>query len=390
MILPYIGLSALLGFLPTLGLLFFTHSPITLFLTWGGCFVLSFLICEGHNRSQGHKQIAASLEEVKQAQAQVEKKLTRIEQNQAQESNSDVLAGELRLLQDVIQTMTTQDLSKPGTTLEGSGGALPQGHGAAEKGTQEGEGAPSEERMLMIAKEALREGRVEMLLQPIVSLPQRKPRAFECYSRLRDKSGTVFTPNDYLKVAVEQDLIRIIDKTLLLRCMQMVQKAIRKKSAAPFFCNLSLMTLKNEGFLRGLLDLIERNKSMLPVLVLELNFQEFSQADEASLKAIRKLAFEGCRFSMDHIDCLDALNFKQLKALKVKYLKLDVQLLLASLRQDSLGQTITALKEQADAMGLDIIVTKIEKEEELVEMLEFQFDFGQGYLFGQPRLIERE
>jgi cyclic-di-GMP phosphodiesterase TipF (flagellum assembly factor) len=33
-----------------------------------------------------------------------------------------------------------------------------------------------------------------------------------------------------------------------------------------------------------------------------------------------------------------------------------------------------------------MIVEKIEHDSDLVELLDFEVDFGQGYLFGEPRL----
>jgi cyclic-di-GMP phosphodiesterase TipF (flagellum assembly factor) len=39
-----------------------------------------------------------------------------------------------------------------------------------------------------------------------------------------------------------------------------------------------------------------------------------------------------------------------------------------------------------DSAGIDLIVEKIETEQMLVELLEYSIDFGQGYLFGEPRL----
>jgi cyclic-di-GMP phosphodiesterase TipF (flagellum assembly factor) len=35
---------------------------------------------------------------------------------------------------------------------------------------------------------------------------------------------------------------------------------------------------------------------------------------------------------------------------------------------------------------MDVIVTKVEEEKDLLEILDYQFDYGQGYLFGKPRL----
>ena len=45
-----------------------------------------------------------------------------------------------------------------------------------------------------------------------------------------------------------------------------------------------------------------------------------------------------------------------------------------------------ALKRDLDRNGIDMIVSKIEKDGELIELLDHNIDFGQGYLFGEPRL----
>ena len=42
----------------------------------------------------------------------------------------------------------------------------------------------SSKQLLFMIREALEQDRIDMFLQPIVSLPQRKIRFFECYSRL--------------------------------------------------------------------------------------------------------------------------------------------------------------------------------------------------------------
>ncbi|MBO6781710.1 MAG: EAL domain-containing protein, partial [Alphaproteobacteria bacterium] len=48
-----------------------------------------------------------------------------------------------------------------------------------------------DEEILDIVREALRLDRVDVYLQPIVSLPQRKNRFYECYTRIRSEDGRV-------------------------------------------------------------------------------------------------------------------------------------------------------------------------------------------------------
>jgi cyclic-di-GMP phosphodiesterase TipF (flagellum assembly factor) len=66
-----------------------------------------------------------------------------------------------------------------------------------------------------------------------------------------------------------------------------------------------------------------------------------------------------------------------------RFVKLDVAGLLQRARQDA--AQIAALKRALDSAGIDLIVEKIEDEADLIEALDFQIDFGQGYLFGGPQ-----
>jgi cyclic-di-GMP phosphodiesterase, flagellum assembly factor TipF len=44
-----------------------------------------------------------------------------------------------------------------------------------------------------------------------------------------------------------------------------------------------------------------------------------------------------------------------------------------------------AFKHALDEQAIDLIVEKIESEQSLLEILDLPVDFGQGYLFGEPR-----
>ena len=47
---------------------------------------------------------------------------------------------------------------------------------------------------------------------------------------------------------------------------------------------------------------------------------------------------------------------------------------------------VARLKSQLDKSNLTLIVEKLETEHDLRELLDFEIDFGEGYLFGRPDL----
>ena len=83
---------------------------------------------------------------------------------------------------------------------------------------------------------------------------------------------------------------------------------------------------------------------------------------------------------MDHVQRLD-LEPQELAKRHFKYIKIDWSRFLAEVPAD-----IRALKRDLDRNGIDLIVSKIEKYGELIQPLDHNIDFGQSYLFGEPRL----
>jgi cyclic-di-GMP phosphodiesterase TipF (flagellum assembly factor) len=242
-------------------------------------------------------------------------------------------------------------------------------------------------RLLKILHEILSEDRIEMCLQPIVSLPQRKVRYFECFSRLRDQDDMLIMPDLFLDIAHEEYLIRIIDNTLLFRCIQLVRKMVRKKIDIRFFCHLSLSTLRDHCFLDSLIEFMTYNKELIPNIIFEINYTDFQAADVQTRHLLERLIAYGCLFSANHIKSL-TIPFEELEAYRFRFMKVDAALLLSALEKDEQGGAIHTFKKSADRHHIDIIVTKIEKEQELVDLLEFHFDYGQGYLFSAPQQVK--
>ena len=71
-------------------------------------------------------------------------------------------------------------------------------------------------------------------------------------------------------------------------------------------------------------------------------------------------------------------------------MKIDKDVILAEVRHPSGQIAIEDIKQVVNRHGMDLIVEKIEKESVLMELLDLRVDFGQGYLFGAPRLTRIE
>ena len=238
--------------------------------------------------------------------------------------------------------------------------------------------------MLAIVREALDSDRVDLYLQPIVSLPQRKHRFYECFSRIRDANDTLIGPEAYIEIAEREGLIAAIDNILLIRCIQLVRKVQQRRRNVGFFVNISPHTLTDTKFFREFVRFMHENAELAPHLVFE-----FAQADMVDLPndtaaRLHELGELGFRFSLDRVKRLD-LNYAELSRRYIRYMKVESAALVAHHAQSDKDGDPAGFKSLLDRYAIDVVVERVEEESELVELLDYGIDFGQGYLFGEPR-----
>ncbi|CAK0760055.1 cyclic-di-GMP phosphodiesterase, flagellum assembly factor TipF [uncultured Gammaproteobacteria bacterium] len=241
-----------------------------------------------------------------------------------------------------------------------------------------------ERQVLDAMRDALRDDRIDVYLQPIVSLPQRKHRYYEVFSRIRDVDGHHLMPDQYLEIAERENLISTIDNILLMRCIQLIRETERRQHTIGFFSNISAATIGDAEFMRQFLQIMARNQSMRPKLVFELGQPELTVGGATTLAILDQLARIGFRFSIDQVERLD-IDVDNLVSHEFRYLKIDC----ARLLDPGQKSLVKELRRRLDGQPIDLIVEKIETEQQLAVLLDMGIDFGQGYLFGEPRLSRK-
>jgi len=237
----------------------------------------------------------------------------------------------------------------------------------------------SERQVIDVARKALRDDRVDVFLQPIVSLPQRRRRFYECLSRLRTADGRMIVPEQYISLAEREGLVAAIDNMLLFRCIQLIRKIQRRKDRLDFFCNLSTLTLEDGDFLEDLSGFLKTNGDLASHLVFEFSQSDYDNWESGIAQRLQHLVKLGCRLSLDRTEDLN-VDPAALAARGIAFLKVDAVALLAKMSlEPGLSKTF---REQ----GITLIACKVENEEILVELLDHGIHYAQGYLVGEPRL----
>ena len=244
-------------------------------------------------------------------------------------------------------------------------------------------------------KGALEAGRVDLYLQAVVGLPQRHTQFYESYSRLRDETGRVLMPAEFLGVAEPAGLVAAIDNLLLFRCVQIVRRLAKQERKVGIFCNISLASLRDEEFFPPFLEFLQANRDLKDSLIFELGQTGFNARGAVEARNMAKLADLGFRFSVDKVADLD-LDFLDLARADVGFVKIAAQVLLDELEEGEDGHLafkslhgLAAADYAAVARrhGVELIAEKVESERQVVDILDLDLGFGQGHLFGEPRPI---
>ncbi|MDP8916282.1 MAG: EAL domain-containing protein, partial [Pseudomonadota bacterium] len=251
--------------------------------------------------------------------------------------------------------------------------------------------------LLQTVRDALADNRVDLYLQPVVSLPQRRTVFYESFSRLRDAHGRLMLPAEYLPAAEPEGLVSAIDNLLLFRCVQIVRRLAKQDRKVGIFCNVSLASLGDDSFFPQFLEFLQEHRDLANALIFEVGQAAFEARDGAQVRAMAKLADLGFRFSLDKVSDLD-LDARDLARSDVKFIKVAASVLSEQLTEVD-GRLMLSSARDLDASdfaelhrryGVEIIAEKIETERQVVEVLDLDVRLGQGHLFGEPRAIREQ
>jgi cyclic-di-GMP phosphodiesterase TipF (flagellum assembly factor) len=351
-------------------------------------FLLMLQLRAGRQRKRLAREIAEDMDDLRAANVSIKTTLDDTKRQMADvtlalaqksEQQEKKVVGELQIIESLIRDFAARRAS--GQTLAPvelsereilRGGAHPI--------------SATDPHLLDIVRRSLEENRVDLYLQPVVSLPQRKVRFYEALSRLRSEDGAVIMPSQYIQIAAPAGLMSVVDNLLLFRCVQLVKRLTQKHREVGIFCNISGHTLKDAEFFPQFLAFLREHKELTSQIVFEFAQESVLGAgarEEANLKALADLGF---RLSMDQISTLD-FNFGRAKRLGFHFLKVRAGTLISGMRDANAAVAAEDFKDLLSRSGLNLIAERVEDEKSVVQLLDYNVDFAQGYLFSEPKPI---
>lgn len=241
--------------------------------------------------------------------------------------------------------------------------------------------------LIHLIKNAIKENRFVLFLQPIMEIDSKKIKHYEALIRLRDNDDRLITPNVFIPIAERFGLISDIDHWVF----EEVMKIVSKNPQTTIFMNLSGLSLTNNTLLEFFENCIV--ESGIDSSHLNLGFEitetastkNFVQA-QSWMEKFKKL---GCQIALDDFG-VGYTSFTYLRALPVDYIKIDGSFVHNIDKDSSHRAIVQTINTLAISLGKNTIAEFVETEAVLKILKEIGVKYGQGYHLGRPGPINEK
>jgi cyclic-di-GMP phosphodiesterase TipF (flagellum assembly factor) len=252
----------------------------------------------------------------------------------------------------------------------------------------------SELRRMRLVTQAFEADRIELHLQPIVALPQRKIRFYETLARLRLVDGTLLGPTEFLPVLERLGRAPEFDRRVLARAIAVARHLVARGSEAIVGVNLSARSINEPGFLWTLIGLVDASQDIVGKIVLEIPQECWRSLDSDQKAALATLRDRGVPLSLDHAADLQ-FDARALADLGVRFMKLPADQMIAAAEEEdgrALGPEL-GVRDFASALrreGIKLVAEHVEREEIVPALIDLGIPLAQGFVFAAPRAVKAD
>jgi diguanylate cyclase (GGDEF)-like protein len=239
-------------------------------------------------------------------------------------------------------------------------------------------------RNILVADEvtaALDEHRMLLALQPIVSLKTGETKHHECLLRIERADGTITSAGEFIPVAEQLGMSRLIDRRTLELCIDLLKRYPKVSLAL----NVSGLTANNHDWLVALHRLTGGRRAITNRLIIEITETAAISDIDQTVAFVDTLKELGCKVAIDDFGA-GYTSFKNLKLLNVDMVKIDGAFIknLATDPHDMVF--IRALRDLATTFGIETVAEWVQDETTVGMLREAGIDYMQGFFCGVPVL----
>jgi diguanylate cyclase (GGDEF)-like protein len=226
---------------------------------------------------------------------------------------------------------------------------------------------------------ALDDNRMRLVLQPMVSAKTGKAEIYECLLRMERLDGQLVSAGEFVPVAEQLGLSRLIDR----RTLELTIALLKKHSDLVLSLNVSGLTCSDKEWIAALRRLTDGRKDILSRLIVEITETVAIEDLDQTINFVDTLKEFGCRVAIDDFGA-GYTSFKNLKLLNVDIVKID-GVFVKNLANDTSDRIfIKTMIDLARMFGMETVAEWVSDEHSVKHLTEAGIDFMQGFYYGMP------
>ena len=244
-----------------------------------------------------------------------------------------------------------------------------------------------EASLLDLLEQAIAQENYEHLyceFQPIVSLNTHDVVALEALVRLKDKTGRVIYPNDFINLAEENQLIIPLGKHVLkYSCMMLNQLKDKGFDDIRIGLNVSAIEMLQEDYVNSLLATMHAYDVDPEYFTLEITESILLSDFTLVNQKFQQLQAYGVRIALDDFG-IGYSSFERLHNLNIDILKIDKQFVDRIKNKRSETVVVADIISMAHKFGLIVVGEGVDDQQQKDYLEQHGCDMMQGYLFSKP------
>lgn len=237
-------------------------------------------------------------------------------------------------------------------------------------------------RHIVQLRNIINERRFKLAFQPIVDLKTRKAMHYEALVRFDMRGGS---PYELIAFAEQAGLIDEFDSVILGSVSRKLMRARSRGEDLQIAANVSARSLASPAFMDTLLAHLTRQSELAGGLLFEITESAKLENLEALGQALRGIRDLGFRVCLDDFGA-GASGFQYLRDLQVDIVKIDGSYVRDAETDPRCRAFVHAMVTLCKGLGIKTVGEWVESESQARLLSRLGVDYGQGYLFGHPRV----
>ncbi len=230
-------------------------------------------------------------------------------------------------------------------------------------------------------KRAVRDDRIVLAYQPIVSSHDGTPVFYEGLVRMLDEENKPVAAGVFVPIVEQMGLMRLVDR----RVLDLGVAARKENPEITLSINVSGMTALDSVWLRQLHQHLEARPDVASRLILEITETVAIDDIADSSRFVRSVNEFGCRVALDDFGA-GYTSFRHLRALNVDLVKIDGSFVRDLPTNQDNQLFVRTLISLAKGIGLKTVAEWVETEEEAELLRNEGVDYLQGWHYGKPEI----